>query len=1051
MNSTLSKLFVLLIITFTQVFMDNSYSQQININRISLMPDFPQPYLMRDWERATLGYDSLVFNQNLTGDYLPLIFFLNNTVNYPGDISFGLHTVVGTTSPSSGEAINVLPAVIGASLVGVDKSNQNGYNWVKMCREYFNNRPEQNVYKNHPVDNTYDDWWYETMPNVFFYQLYDLYPITLDFDLQLRSVADQWLKAVEKMGGKATPWNVPYMNYRGFDLSNMTPYDLGVKEPESAGALAWILFNAYKKTGEVKYRIGAEWSMEFLNGLITNPSYELQLPYGTYIAAKMNAELGTNYDVEKMVYWCFNVGQLRSWGSIVGTWGGLDVSGLIGEVNGSNDYPFLMNTFEQASALVPMVRYDERFANAIGKWMLNAANASRLFYTKYLPDNKQDSEEWSHQYDSNSYIGHEAMRQSKYGASPYTTGDAIDGNWGATNLALYGSSHVGIFGGIIDTTNVEGILKLDLTKTDYFNESYPSYLFYNPYTDDQIVDLNVGNDNIDLYESISNNFISIGVSGVVQISIPAKSSLIIVLTPSGIPGEFQSNKFILNGIVVDYNSGQILSNMPPRIKALAISESAILKGDSITVYCTAVDIDGDNLSYIWQSEEGTIIGNDKNANWKSPNQIGEYKINVLVNDNNGGSDSAEIYINVIESFNDNPQILNFNANPRKIDLGKETEITCNAEDIDGDELIYEWKSKFGSISGIGKTVTWSAPNASGNYFVSCKVTDGKGGEAADSISISVRDFSIIQSGNLICFYPFTGNANDESGNNNGIISGATSTSDRFGNNNSALSFDGVNDNVTVANTNSINFTKAITINLWVNISTFFEREQYVISHGNWERRWKISISNNRLRWTIKTTAGVTDLDSETLLSANTLYNITVIYSGSEMEIYLNGKLDAFKNWTGDILAANIDLTIAQTIPGETSFNFKGTLDDIRIYDYALSLEKINELYDFSTNIVNEKNNTLPTFTRLYQNYPNPFNGQTQIEYDINSNSEVSLIIYDLLGRRMNTLVNEAENPGKYSVTWDSKDSNGNQLASGIYFIRFKANNYFDTKKIILLQ
>ncbi|HET54495.1 MAG TPA: laminin G, partial [Ignavibacteria bacterium] len=355
-------------------------AQQISINRINLMPDFPSPYLMRDWKEVTIGYDSFVFDYNKEGQYLPLLFFRNNTVNYPDDISFGLHTVVGTTSPTSGEAINVIPAVVGATLVGINKSNQNGYNWVRMCREYFNNRPEQNVYKNHPVDDTYDDWWYETMPNVFFYQLYDLYSNIDDFDYQLRSVANQWLRAVESMGGSSTPWNVPNMDYTGWDLSNMTPHIGDVKEPEAAGALAWILYNAYKETGEEKYKNGAEWSMEFLNNYPTNPSYELQLPYGVYIAAKMNAELGTQYNLEKMLNWTFDVGPLRNWGSVVGTWGGLDMHGLIGEVNGVNDYPFLMNTFQQAGALLPLLRYDDRFADALGKWMLNAANATRYFY-----------------------------------------------------------------------------------------------------------------------------------------------------------------------------------------------------------------------------------------------------------------------------------------------------------------------------------------------------------------------------------------------------------------------------------------------------------------------------------------------------------------------------------------------------------------------------------------------------------------------------------------------------------------------------------------------
>jgi len=1049
----MKKIIIVILLILLQLVSVNSYSQQLDINRISPMPDFPQPYLMRDWNTVALGYDSLVFNQNITGDYLPLIFFRNTTVNYPSDISFGLHTVVGTNSPTAGEAINVLPAVISASLAGIDKSNQNGYNWVKMCREYFNNRPEQNVYKNHPVDDSYDDWWYATMPNVFFYQLYDLYPQTIDFDYQLKSVADQWLKAVETMGGKATPWTEPYMNYRGWDLATMKPYTSGVKEPESAGALAWILYNAYKETGEVKYRMGAEWSMEFLNGLVSNPSYELQLGYGAYIAAKMNAELGTGYNLEKIVNWCFDIGPLRNWGAMIGTWGGLDVSGLIGEVNGNNDYPFLMNTFELASALVPLVRYDERFATAIGKWMLNASNASRLFYTNYLPDNKQDSEEWSHQYDPNSYIGHEAIRQSANGVSPYATGDAISGGWGATNLVLYGSSHVGIFGGIIDTTNITGILKLNLTKTDFFSqESYPTFLLYNPHADDKVIDLNIGSMNSDVYETISNSYLSTNVSGTVQISVSAKNSIVVVLTPSGISGEYNLNKYLINGIVVDYNAGQSVTNFPPRIKALMPAETKVLQGDTVLVYCEAVDNDEDILTFSWNSADGSIIGEDKIISWVLPNELGEQKISVLVSDNNGGEDYAEVIVEVVEDFNENPQILNFNANPRKIDLGSETEITCNALDIDGDELFYEWKSSSGNITGMGATIIWSAPTQSANYFVSCVVTDGRGGQAIDSISISVRDLSIKHTGNLICFYQFNGDAADESGNsNNGVISGASFTFDRFGNSSSALKFDGINDNVQVANNTSINFNKAISINFWINVNTFFDREQYIISHGNWERRWKISISNDKLRFTIKTSSGIVDLDNETQLKTSTLYNVTAVYSGSEMEIYINKNLDAFKYWSGDLLSTDIDLTIAQTIPGDNNYNFKGILDDIRIFDYALSLEEIDQLYDFSTKISDDNLNEIPSQSFLSQNYPNPFNGETNIKFQVSQVSDVKLEIFNLLGQKIKTLVEGSKTPGYYSINWNGKNEFGHGTNAGIYFLRFSAGNYNECRKVIFLK
>ena len=156
-----------------------------------------------------------------------------------------------------------------------------------MSEEFFNRRPEENVYLNTPVTSSGNDWWYDTMPNVFFYQLYDMYRNTGDFDYQFTTVADRWLEAVEAMGGSTTPWQKPYMNYRAWHLATMTPNTGGVSEPEAAGAVAWLLYNAYVETGNEEYLIGAEWATEFLSGWTVNPSYELQLPYGTYTAARM--------------------------------------------------------------------------------------------------------------------------------------------------------------------------------------------------------------------------------------------------------------------------------------------------------------------------------------------------------------------------------------------------------------------------------------------------------------------------------------------------------------------------------------------------------------------------------------------------------------------------------------------------------------------------------------------------------------------------------------------------------------------------------------------
>ena len=328
-------------------------AQQIAVGRIDAMPNAPAPYLMRDWKQVARGYDSLVFNTGLQGQYLPLSKTYSASVNYPGQTSFGLQSYAGGAL-GNGEGINCIPAVVSASLAGIDKSSQNGMNWVLMCREWFNKANGQNVYLNSASSRTGNDWWYETMPNVFFYQLYSLYPATQDFPDQFLVVADRWLAALHAMGGSTTPWSLANVQHRAFDLMKMLPNNSGVVEPEAAGAIAWILYQAYVKTGDQRYRVGAEIALESLLVGSANPSYELQLPYGTYIAARMNAEIGTSYDITKMLHWCFanGDGTLRQWGVTVGTWGGYDCSGLIGEINHSNDYPFFMNTVERIRRLV---------------------------------------------------------------------------------------------------------------------------------------------------------------------------------------------------------------------------------------------------------------------------------------------------------------------------------------------------------------------------------------------------------------------------------------------------------------------------------------------------------------------------------------------------------------------------------------------------------------------------------------------------------------------------------------------------------------------------
>jgi hypothetical protein len=1026
-------------------------AQQIDIPRIDLMPNHPSPYVMRNWKQVAIGYDSLVFNGNLTGTYLPLVSTMSQ--------GFGLASYVGQQPSQTQEAINCIPAVVGASLVGVDKTNEFGTNWVSLSQHWFNASLQESVYLNSPGGTSGSDWWYDLMPNVFFYQLYSLYPSVGNFQTQFTTVADRWLAALKAMGASTAPWSIANLHHTAWNLSTMTPTDLDFFEPEAGGSIAWLLYNAFIKTGNPQYRIGAELAMESLlvYPVAENPSYELQLPYGAYIAARMNAELGTTYDIVKLVNWCFSDGSdnSRLWGVTVGTWGGYDCSGLIGETGfgSGNGYPFTMNSFEQVGALVPMVRYDARFARAIGKYVLNATNAARLFYANSLPDGNQDGAAWSHANDPNSYIAHEAMHQfnvTNAAITPYATGDAM-GNGNPTNFALYGSSHVGVFGGIVDTTDVPMILRLDVLKTDYFHDAaFPTYLYFNPDSVQHSVSFDAGTGPRDLYDAVSHTFIVKGVSGVIALPINANFAVLVVNVPGGGIVTYDLDKMLINGTVVDYHSGVTVTNYPPRIKSLATPGDIILTKHASYVYCVAQDQDGDTLGYGWSTTGGILSGSGQTILWTAPDTVGTYVIRCVVNDGRGDTTSATDTLTVAQFINHVPIIKGMKASPRKIDLGGTSSILCSAYDPDSTALTYHWSVTSGSLSGSGSTVNWQAPAAAGNYFIYCSVDDGQGGVVADSIGLEVRDFSSWQTGTLVAYYPFNSNTKDASGfHHDGTAHGGSYTSDRFGNPSSAYLFDGSTVSIDVPNDSALNFQSGITINMWMKVHAFYADDRYAISHGSWQNRWKVSITNKRIRWTLKTPAGVTDLDSESQLALDSLYNVTVTYNGADMEIYLNGALDAFDSFTGPLLATTYDLTIGQDLPGDNTYDFNGTLDDIRIYNYMLPVAQIAGLYDLNTSVGQTSDASLPRDPVLQQNFPNPFNPSTVVRFSIPARiggNMIRLDVFDLLGRKIQTLAEGDMAAGTHSVVWDA-----NGLPSGVYYCRLTTSLGAQTRKMVLMR
>jgi len=101
------------------------------------------------------------------------------------------------------------------------------------------------------------------------------------------------------------------------------------------------------------------------------------------------------------------------------------------------------------------------------------------------------------------------------------------------------------------------------------------------------------------------------------------------------------------------------------------------------------------------------------------------------------------------------------------------------------------------------------------------------------------------------------------------------------------------------------------------------------------------------------------------------------------------------------------------------------------------------------NIDQDNSNIIAKKIDLKQNYPNPFNPSTAFHYNIPESGVIELTITDVLGRKVITLLNGYQRPGKHNVLWTGKDTYGNQVPSGVYFYNLKYGSNIISKKMTL--
>jgi hypothetical protein len=196
---------------------------------------------------------------------------------------------------------------------------------------------------------------------------------------------------------------------------------------------------------------------------------------------------------------------------------------------------------------------------------------------------------------------------------------------------------------------------------------------------------------------------------------------------------------------------------------------------------------------------------------------------------------------------------------------------------------------------------------------------------------------------------------------------------------------------------------------------------------------------------LNTSTSIKDLDSETTPLPGQWYHLASVYNGKDMEIWLNGKLDAVTSLNGLINKTTYDLVFGQYLPGENGYNFNGSLDAVSIYDYALSAEQIADHMEHSIEISSIPANILSN--KEINVFPNPVHGQyIHVTFQQTQHEHFSLTLYDITGKQLALEGDQSLLMGDSEIIIPV-----GKLENGIYLLSLTYKDKTDNELIIILR
>ena len=327
------------------------------------------------------------------------------------------------------------------------------------------------------------------------------------------------------------------------------------------------------------------------------------------------------------------------------------------------------------------------------------------------------------------------------------------------------------------------------------------------------------------------------------------------------------------------------------------------------------------------------------------------------------------------------------------------------------------------------------------------------------LSASAQVPSYVPSNGLIGWWPFSGNTNDESGNGyNGTVTGATLTTDRFGNANSSYNFNGTSSKIGFGSSQSLINLSVFTYSVWLYRDPLCKYGAIVISNygGNYRGNLLFGKVDGNGYAQIRLHKLSSFAGSESSILDNTWTNIVTVKDANSVKIFKDGVLIQNSDITNFTSLNNTSFPFVVGGSGWGNSNyFMGNIDDIGIWNRALTQTEITNLYNANlcyqtitvtdTLVINVKRASLNplAYTNTIKVYPNPTNDKITIDNgDLSKMTGYSIKIYNSIGQQL-----FQSNITQQQFSLDITQWGGN----GLYFMELKDNNgnIVDIKKIVL--